>query len=199
MSDLAKRHRAGQAWGGIAAGRLGATDWLSRSRSRLHVKAVGSFVPALTKKAFEKHGFSAATLIMDWQRIVGSELASVALPERVKWPRVPVAADPDSREGRVGATLVLKVDPASALEVEYGARQIVERVNGYFGYRAVAEIRIIQVPVDPPRRRDHVPEDRAQPSAPGSPGGFGEGPLAEALARLEAGVKASGRQKNHPR
>ena len=42
-----------------------------RPETLFGVKAVGSFVPRLTRKAFEKYGFSAATLITDWPTIVG--------------------------------------------------------------------------------------------------------------------------------
>lgn len=116
-------------------------------------KAVGTFVPRLTQKSFEKFGFSAATLLTDWATIVGPALARDTRPERLKWPRPPgMAADSgdDGAEcfaGRPGATLVLKVDPARALDVEYKRAQILERINGYFGYRALAEIRIVQEPV----------------------------------------------------
>jgi hypothetical protein len=42
---------------------------------------------------------------------------------------------------------VLRVDPARALDVEYKAQQILERINAYFGYRAVAELRLLQAPL----------------------------------------------------
>ena len=120
-----------------------------RSSRPLAVKAVGAFLPKLTRAAFEKYGFSAATLLTDWAVIVGEELAACSAPERLKWPRqAEVFAEPDARaRGRPGATLVLRVDPARALEIQYGAAQLLERVNRYFGYRAVAELRVIQGPV----------------------------------------------------
>ncbi|WP_439542172.1 DUF721 domain-containing protein [Hyphomicrobium sp.] len=113
-------------------------------------KAVGSFVPSLTRKAFEKFGFSTATLITDWPRIAGAELASYTLPDRLKWPRGAANADhggEDDEGGRPGATLILRVDPARALDVEYRARQIMDRINAYFGYRAVETLRLVQAPV----------------------------------------------------
>jgi hypothetical protein len=82
-------------------------------------KSIGSFLPGLTRKAFEKYGFSAATLITDWPTIVGRELAAVTSPERLKWPRPVEHAEDDTqapRKGRPGATLVLRVDGARALD-----------------------------------------------------------------------------------
>ncbi len=116
--------------------------------------AVGSFLPRLTRKAMEKYGFSAATLITDWTQIVGPELAAYTEPQRLKWPRgVEAYGEVDTEAtGRPGAILHLCVDSARALDVQYGSRRILERINGYFGYRAVAELRIIQSPSKPARQ-----------------------------------------------
>ena len=156
------------------------------------VKAVGSFVPGLTRKAFEKYGFSAATLVTDWATIAGRELAAYTAPERLKWPRAVERSDDDADEagkGRPGATLVLRVDGGRSLDVQHNARQIIERINAYFGYAAVAELRIVQAPVGA--------DDRfARPARPaGRPlttevAHVADPGLRDALARLGAEVKA---------
>lgn len=115
------------------------------------VRTVGSFVPELTQKAFEKYGFSTVALLTDWTVIAGRDLAAYTRPERIKWPRnVSVGGDVESGcQGRPGACLILRVDPARALDVQYSAAQLIERINGYFGYRAIADLRILQAPLDP--------------------------------------------------
>ena len=117
-------------------------------RRLLSAKAVGSFVPRLTRPAFEKFGFSAATLITDWATIVGSDIARYARPERLKWPKrlgyQPEGGD-DGERGRPGATLMLAVEAGRALDAQYKGAQIVERINAYFGYRAISDLRIVQV------------------------------------------------------
>jgi hypothetical protein len=160
-----------------------------RSSALFGVKAVGSFLPGLTRKAFEKHGFSAATLITDWPVVVGRELAAVTAPERLKWPR-PVEYAEDGTDAPAGATLVLRVDGSQALAVQYGARQIIERINAYFGYAAVAELRIVQAPVGeaPAARR---PARRTAEPLTHEVAGVADAGLREALARLGAGVRAA--------
>jgi len=114
-------------------------------------KTVGSFVPKLTQKAFEKYGFSTVALLTDWAAIAGKELAAYTRPERIKWPRsVSITGDVEvGAEGRPGACLILRVDPARALDVQYSTAQLLERINIYFGYRAVTDLRILQAPVEP--------------------------------------------------
>jgi hypothetical protein len=154
-------------------------------------KALGSFVPALTAKAFQKYGFSASTLVMDWSAIVGRDFAAVTYPERLSWPRTARTADDLQEPGskRAGATLVLRVDGSQALEVQYSSRQIIERINAYFGYAAVAQIRIVQAPM------------RAEPAMPARPAhapapveidvaGVSDPRLREALSRLAGQVAA---------
>ncbi len=137
---------------------------LPASRARISARVVGAYVPKLTRKAFEKYGFSAASLLTDWPSIVGAEMAGFAAPERLKWPRsVAIRDDAEAgAEGRPGALLVLRVDPARALDVQYKAQQILERINVYFGYRAVAELRIVQAPLATPGGA-HTPKEAASP------------------------------------
>lgn len=131
-------------------------------------KAVGSFVPRLTRKAFEKYGFSAAALLTDWSVIVGPQMSAYTQPERLKWPRGVEAygAVETGAEGRPGATLVLKVDGGRALDIEYGKRELIERINRYFGYRAVAELRILQAPVTAAKPREALTIRSRAPSRP---------------------------------
>lgn len=150
-------------------------------------RAVGSFVPGLTRKAFEKFGFGAATLITDWAAIAGAEIAGYTVPERLKWPRGAGGDADDWDSERRGATLMLRVDPARALDVEYRARQIVQRINAYFGYRAVETLRIVQAPVEAAatgQPNAHTPTA----DGPRSRAADTSDPLAAALARLERGV-----------
>lgn len=150
-------------------------------------KAVGSFVPKLTQKAFEKFGFSAGSLLTDWSKIAGEDLARFTAPERLKWPRRFESSGDEGEQwhGQQGATLVLRVDPARALDVEYKAAQIVERINAYFGYLAVAELRILQAPLANHGR----PVGRVAPQSPALQTCSTESDgLSAALARMQAGI-----------
>lgn len=165
-------------------------------------KTVGSFVPKLTQKAFEKYGFSTVALLTDWATIAGKDLAAYTRPERIKWPRnVSISGDVESGcEGRPGACLVLRVDPALALDVQYSAAQLLERINIYFGYRAVTDLRILQAPIEPLAKAD---TGRAAVMAPAKPGAIrpdsalpvpavADEALRAALMRLQGGFAREG-------
>lgn len=165
-------------------------DWRPHS---VRAKSVGEFVPALMKPAFEKYGFPAAAILTDWAAIAGTELAAFTAPERLKWPR---KASSDTDSGGQGATLILRVDGPRALEVEHLRPRLIERINASFGYRAVADIRVLQAPLI---RRD-APKTRPMPPQPVSMAVFAdlkEDRVKEALARIAAGIEAA-RQKNAP-
>lgn len=120
-------------------------------------KPLARFIPDLTKKVFQKHGFSSAALVADWTEIVGPNLARQCLPERLKWPRAAKPAlspeDDDTPHAnaksarQTGATLILRTDAAYALEIEYASAQILERINAFFGYRAITTLKIVQGPL----------------------------------------------------
>jgi hypothetical protein len=162
-------------------------------RGYLAARTVGAFVPKLTRKAFEKYGFSAATLLTDWPAIVGEEFAAYTAPERLKWPRaasIPKDAD-TAQDSRMGAVLVIRVDPARALDAEYRGRQIVERINGYFGYRAIAELRLLQAPLGKSGRAK-VPEPAMAPPPCAAPelASIADEKLRAALTKLKSGLMA---------
>jgi hypothetical protein len=150
-------------------------------------KSVGEFVPALMRPAFEKYGFPAAAILTDWAAIAGTELAAFTAPERLKWPR---KASSDTDGGGQGATLILRVDGPRALEVEHLRPRLIERINASFGYRAVADIRVLQAPL---LRRD-APKKPAMPPQPANMAvfaGLKEDRVKEALARIAAGIEAT--------
>ncbi|MGH6815480.1 MAG: DUF721 domain-containing protein, partial [Hyphomicrobiaceae bacterium] len=106
-------------------------------------RAVGAFLPNVTDKVFEKHPFSDAALLTEWPAIVGTDLAGYTTPERLTRPRKKKTATSAEAGGqdRPGTTLTLRVESARVLDVHYRGEQIIERINGYFGYRAVTVLK----------------------------------------------------------
>ncbi|MEM7619022.1 MAG: DciA family protein [Pseudomonadota bacterium] len=126
----------------------------------IHAKSLGTLFPKITKHIFEKYGFSTSQLISEWKTIVGSDLAAYTRPEKLKWPKYNpellgegktsgvVTLSKNSRK-RQGATLVLRVESARSLEVQFSKDQIMSRINTYYGYEAVVDLRLLQAPLSP--------------------------------------------------
>ena len=107
----------------------------TRKRHGLH--ALAAVAPGLTDPLFRKRGFVEGRIPRDWPAIIGAELATCCVPESLDFPR----------GRRDGATLRLRVLPSRALEIQHLAPQIIERVNGHFGWAAVERLTLRQGPL----------------------------------------------------
>lgn len=125
-----------------SAPRRRATPGERKSRGLLSVAAS---LPKIAAPALRRRGFAEARLITDWPAIVGEMLARETMPQKLVFPR----------GSRTDATLHLRVAPGFALELQHLAPQVVDRINAFFGFRAVAGLRYLQGPLPPresPRR-----------------------------------------------
>ncbi len=104
---------------------------------------------------------------------------------RIEWPRRQEAVlRPDGTEapGRQRTRLVVGAAPARALDVEYAKGDIVERVNGYLGYRAATEL--AAAPDYSRVARSAGARGRGRLVTRAGAAGRAADPLAAALARL---------------
>jgi hypothetical protein len=152
-------------------------------------RSIGSFVPALTRTAVEKFGFPQAAILTDWPAIVGADLASYTAPERLRWPRGAEAQrDEDNPwNGAEGATLILRVEGPRVLEIQHQTGQLIERVNAYFGFRAVIDVRLIQAPLAKAKKLS-APKKQA-PIVPVPAAEVADDRLRDVLERLGGNVR----------
>jgi hypothetical protein len=87
----------------------------------------------LAGAAFKKHGFATADVVSRWAEIVGSDVAKLCTPQRIRWPRTAEAT---------GGTLVLIAAPGRSLDVQYAAPKLLERINQFLGFAAIAKIKV---------------------------------------------------------
>jgi hypothetical protein len=93
---------------------------------------------ALTRAAIARYGFAYADLIKQWPAIVGDSVAQWSEPERIKWPR----GGTDGR--KQGGTLVIRATPGRGLDLQHETPRIIERINAFYGYGAIASVKIMQ-------------------------------------------------------
>ncbi len=85
-----------------------------------------------------RQGFTAVEIAVNWPLIVGERIARYSGPIKLTRPRF---------EGHEGVLHIQAVSGGFALELQHQEPQILERVNGYFGYRAAGKLRITQGPL----------------------------------------------------
>ncbi len=122
----------------------------SDRRGLAPIAAVAARVAAPLLK---KRGLAEARMLTEWSAIAGAGTAERSMPERLVRPR----------HGGDGGVLHLRVSGAWALEFQHAAPHLIERINTYFGYKAVGSIRMIQAPL--PRLRRRAPEPKPLPPA----------------------------------
>jgi len=136
------------------------------------------------KDAFAKQGFAATELVTRWPEIVGPEISAHCEPEKIHWPR-PYGSD-DQQPG----TLVLRVEGPTAIEIQHLSTIILERVNRFFGWQAVTDLRLRQAPLGrrekpKPPAMDHEAAERIASSLTD----ISDEKLRQALARLGAAIR----------
>ena len=136
---------------------------------------------------FARQGFASADIVTHWPEIVGPEIAAHAEPMQLKWPRAPRGGDEEAGPG----TLVLRVEGPAAIEIQHLAGVIVERVNRFFGWRAVDRIALRQAPLArrPKARPASGPSAEALARIAGTLPDVADESLRAALARLGAAIK----------
>ena len=143
--------------------------------------ANGVLDPVLAKRA----GIN-TTLLGMWDDVVGEEFAGCTCPERIRWPR---RTGPD--DDFVPGTLTIACEGARALFLGHSLDQLVQRVNGIFGFPAIDRIKIVQKPVsevEGQRRRGRPLSSDERQRLDAMLSGIEDANLRAALARLGTGV-----------
>lgn len=101
-------------------------------------------LPDILKEAFSKRGVPDAGLFLEWEKIVGSEIAGFCAPEKITY---------DGTQAQ-RTTLSIRVAPAAVLYVSSFQTQILAHLHRYYGYPKVQELRFFQAPL--PRMTKNV-------------------------------------------
>jgi len=97
-------------------------------------RSVAELLPAIGGAAFKRFGFVQSSIVSRWPEIVGERFAKASAPESIKFPH----------GQRQDGTLTVTVRGAHAPMMQHVAPELVERVNRFFGYAAIARIQIRQ-------------------------------------------------------
>ncbi|MFN2101152.1 DUF721 domain-containing protein [Altererythrobacter sp. MF3-039] len=125
--------------GSKAAGRKKSGKQYRRPRGGV-AKPIADLMPQIGRTAFRRFGFVQSSVVTRWPEIVGETHAKVCVPESIRFP-------PGEKAEGIMQLVVL---PAHAPLIQHIIPEILERVNRFFGYKAVARIKMRQGQVKPP-------------------------------------------------
>lgn len=95
-------------------------------------RRVADLVPEVGQTAFRKFGFIQTSVVSRWGEIVGARLAKVTQPVLIRFPT----------GAKAGGTLHLSICGAHAPMLQHIAPDIMASVNRFFGYAAIAQVRM---------------------------------------------------------
>lgn len=105
-------------------------------------RAIADLMPHVGRAAFRKFGFVQSSIVSRWAEIAGDRYAAVSQPDMIRFPA----------GQKSGGTLHLTVSGAHAPMLQHVEPDLIARINRFFGYAAVARIRMTQGVVTPPAR-----------------------------------------------
>jgi hypothetical protein len=150
------------------------------------METLGKHFRDISKAAFSRYGFAYGEILTHWPEIAGERVAQWCEPDKLSWPKT---AGEEARKS--GGTLVLRVTPGRALDMQHETPHLIDRVNRFFGYGAIAAIKIRQTSLSRTKsKKPESPQALAPVELPAKLAAVADDKLKEALARLGAGALA---------
>ena len=98
------------------------------------LRPVSKTLPRGLKTILKRGGHNYSSIINNWSDLVGKKIANVCYPKSIK----------TGKELKNGV-LFLNVAHGDQLLVEYSKKDIIDKINAFFGYQFVKELRLVLV------------------------------------------------------
>jgi len=108
------------------------------------LKTVSNSLPRGLKTILKKGGHNYSSIIYNWSSLVGKKISSVCYPKSVK-------TDRELKNG----VLVLNVFHGDQILVEYSKKDIIDKINTFFGYQFIKNIRIVLIKEKIDKKRNY--------------------------------------------
>ena len=95
------------------------------------LRPFGNTLPKGVKGILKKNGYNYSEIINKWNMLVGKDISRYAYPKSIKM-----------KNGDINGTLVLFVERGDEINIEYSKEEIINKINSYFGYKLISEIRL---------------------------------------------------------
>ena len=95
------------------------------------LRPFGNTLPRVVKGILKRNGYNYSEIINKWNMLVGKDISECSYPKSIKMTKV-----------NEKAILIIAVKRGNEIKVEYSKNEIINKINGYFGYRLIDEIRL---------------------------------------------------------
>jgi hypothetical protein len=103
------------------------------SKRRNRAVGIAEALSGALDPVLKKRGFASRDILLHWAVIAPKPYDTVAIPDKLSWPRGERSAE--------GATLYLRCQPAHRLALAHEGEKITAAINRYFGYVLVGQVR----------------------------------------------------------
>ena len=93
------------------------------------LRPFSSSIPKTLKKHLKKGSYNYSNIVDNWTKMVNKKVSDACYPRSVKMGK-------EMRDG----TLVLNVIHGKDMEVEYGKKEIIDKINSFFGYNCISYV-----------------------------------------------------------
>ena len=118
-----------------------AKDDLPEPKRRNKTMSVADVLGGALDPVLKKRGFASRDIITHWAAMAPEPYDTVAIPDKLTWPRGERSAE--------GATLLLRCVPGHALAIAHEGPRIAAAVNRYFGFVLVGAVKLSAEPFTP--------------------------------------------------
>ena len=95
------------------------------------LRPFGNTLPRGLKGILKKSGYNYSEIISKWSILVGKDISNCAYPKSIKM-----------KKGNSNGTLVLGIKRGDEIQIEYSKKEIIDKINSYFGYKLINEIKL---------------------------------------------------------
>ena len=95
------------------------------------LRPFGNTLPRGVKGILKKNGYNYSEIINKWNFLVGKDISNCCYPKSIK-----------TTQANKTRTLILYVKRGNEINVEYSKKEIINKINSYFGYNLINEIRL---------------------------------------------------------
>ena len=114
---------------------------IKKTDNRTYIpKTIGESLKNINKKISHKLGKIEYTIHINWTQIVGSFFAEHSEPLKIS----SIQKNTDKDQRTILYFLHVNVSPAAAVEFQHFQDKIIEKINSYFGYKAINSLKIKQ-------------------------------------------------------